>query len=107
MTTAQLSKAGQLAKEAGLDQIELREAYIEDVPVDEGSVDSVISNGVINLSPDKPAVFRAAAAVPRTGGRLAIADIVSARHLPRGITASPHRGSPASAGLPSATTTSA
>ena len=46
----------------------------------------MISTGVINLSPDKPAVFRAAAAALRTGDRLAIADIVSARHLPQGVT---------------------
>jgi len=46
----------------------------------------VISNGVINLSPDKPAVFAAAAAALRPGGRLAIADIVSATQLPEGVT---------------------
>ncbi len=56
------------------------------MPVEDGTVDCVISTGVINLSPDKPAVFRAAAAALRTGGRLAIADIVSARHLPQGVT---------------------
>ena len=51
-----------------------------------GSIDCVISNGVINLSPDKPAVFAAAAAALRPGGRLAIADIVSATQLPEGVT---------------------
>jgi arsenite methyltransferase len=86
MTKAQLAKATRLAKEAGFDQVEFREAYIEDVPVEDGTVDCVISNGVINLSPEKPAVFRAAAATLRPGGRLAIADIVSARHLPQGVT---------------------
>jgi SAM-dependent methyltransferase len=49
-------------------------------------VDCVISNGVINLSADKPAVFRSAAAALRPGGRLAIADIVSATQLPEGVT---------------------
>jgi arsenite methyltransferase len=86
MTTAQLAKATRLAEVAGFGQIEFRQGYIEDVPVEDGTVDCVISNGVINLSPDKPAVFRAAAAALRPGGRLAIADIVSARHLPQGIT---------------------
>lgn len=86
MTRAQLAKATWLADEAGFDQIEFREGYIEDVPVDDGTVDCVISNGVINLSPDKPAAFRAASVALRHGGRLAIADIVSARPLPHGVT---------------------
>jgi arsenite methyltransferase len=86
MTKAQLDKATQLAQEGGFGQVEFRESYIEEPAVAEGTVDCVISNGVINLSPDKPAVFRAAAAALRRGGRLAIADIVSARHLPQGIT---------------------
>jgi arsenite methyltransferase len=85
MTTAQLTKATRLAEGAGFDQVEFHEAHIEDVPVESGTFDCVISNGVINLSPDKPAVFRAAAAALRPGGRLAIADIVTARHLPQGI----------------------
>lgn len=86
MTKAQLAKATQLADEAGFARVEFYEAYIEDLPVEDGTVDCVISNGVINLSPDKPAVFRAAATTLRPGGRLAIADIVSARHLPEGVT---------------------
>jgi arsenite methyltransferase len=86
MTRAQLAKATRLADEAGFAQVEFREGHIEDVPVEDGTVDCVISNGVINLSPDKPIVFRAAAATLRPGGRLAIADIVSARHLPQGVT---------------------
>jgi arsenite methyltransferase len=86
MTRAQLAKATRLADEAGFGQVEFHEGYIENVPVEDGTVDCVISNGVINLSPDKPAVFRAAEAALRPGGRLAIADIVSARHLPQGVT---------------------
>lgn len=86
MTTAQLEKASRLADGSGFGQVEFREGYIEEPPVGTGSVDCVISNGVINLSPDKPAVFRAAAAALRPGGRLAIADIVSAQQLPQGIT---------------------
>lgn len=86
MTKAQLDKATRLAVEAGFEQVEFRNGYIEEPAVDDGTYDVVISNGVINLSPDKPAVFRAAAAALRPGGRLAIADIVSARQLPEGVT---------------------
>lgn len=86
MTTAQLAKASRLAEEAGIGTVEFLEGYIEKPPVPDGSVDCVVSNGVINLSADKPAVFRSAAAALRPGGRLAIADIVSATRLPDGVT---------------------
>jgi arsenite methyltransferase len=86
MTAEQLSKARQLAAEAGITNAEFRQGRIEDPPVDPSSVDCVISNGVINLSPDKPAVFAAAAKALRPGGRLALADIVSATQLPEGVT---------------------
>jgi SAM-dependent methyltransferase len=86
MTDEQLAKATGLAAEAGFANVEFRQGQIESPPVDSGSIDCVISNGVVNLSPDKPAVFAAAAAALRPGGRLAIADIVSARQLPEGVT---------------------
>jgi arsenite methyltransferase len=86
MTDEQLAKARELAEKAGIANIEFRQGQIEHPPVEPSSVDCVISNGVINLSPDKPAVFAAAAAVLRPGGRLAIADIVSAKQLPEGVT---------------------
>jgi SAM-dependent methyltransferase len=86
MTEQQLAKARRLAAEAGLDSVEFREGYIEDPPVDPEAFDCVISNGVINLSPDKAAVFAAAARALRPGGRLAIADIVSTEQLPEGVT---------------------
>jgi arsenite methyltransferase len=86
MTDQQLSKARRLAGDAGLDNVEFRQGYIERPPVDDGTVDCVISNGVINLSPDKPAVFEAAARALRPGGRLALADIVTATPLPEGVT---------------------
>jgi arsenite methyltransferase len=86
MTDAQLEKARALAREGGLGQVEFRTGYIERPPVDPGTVDCVISNGVINLSPDKPRVFAEAAQVLRAGGRLALADIVTAVQLPEGIT---------------------
>ncbi len=86
MTDKQLAKAERLAREAGFANVEFRQAYIERPPVDDATVDCVISNGVINLSPDKPAVFASAARALRPGGRLALADIVSAKHLPEGVT---------------------
>jgi arsenite methyltransferase len=86
MTAAQLDKSRGLAAGQGFENVEFREGYIEQPPVEQGSFDRVISNGVINLSPDKPAVFAAAAAALRPGGRLALADIVSAKQLPEGVT---------------------
>jgi arsenite methyltransferase len=84
-TAEQLSKARTLAQTAGFDQIEFRAGRIERLPVADESVDCVISNGVINLSPEKETVFAEAARVLRPGGRLAIADIVSERQFTESI----------------------
>ena len=81
MTDAQLAKARRLRDGLGLEHVEFVEGLIEAPPVEPGSVDVVISNGVVNLAPDKDAVFEAVARALRPGGRLAIADIVSAREL--------------------------
>ena len=86
MTAAQLAKARGLADEGGFAQIDFRAGYIETPPVEDGSIDCVISNGVINLSPDKSAVFASAAKALRPGGRLALADIVTKVQLPEGVT---------------------
>ena len=86
MTRAQLAKARRLSEDEGFGAVEFREGYIESPPVDDGSIDCVISNGVINLSPDKPSVFAAAARALRPGGRLALADIVTEHQLPEGVT---------------------
>jgi arsenite methyltransferase len=86
MTDEQLAKAERLAADASVDNVEFRRGYIEEPPVDEQAFDCAISNGVINLSPNKPAVFAAAARALRPGGRLALADIVSTQQLPEGVT---------------------
>lgn len=85
-TLEQLAKARRLATAAGLRQVEFREGRIETLSAhDDRSFDCVISNGVINLSPDKDRVFAEAARVLRPGGRLAIADIVTDRQLTESI----------------------
>ena len=84
-TTEQLEKARRIAQESGYSQVELREGRIERLPAEDESFDCVISNGVINLAPDKAAVFSEAARVLRPGGRLAIADIISEEQLKESI----------------------
>jgi arsenite methyltransferase len=82
MTDAQLAKAARLAGASGFGNVTWSKAYIEDTGLEAGTFDCVISNGVINLAPDKGRVFREAARLLRSGGRLAIADIVSNSALP-------------------------
>jgi ubiquinone/menaquinone biosynthesis C-methylase UbiE len=84
-TPEQLTKARQLAE--GWGNVEFREGVVERLPVSDGSFDCVISNGVVNLSPDKSAVFAEVARVLRPGGRLAIADIVTGSQLTDAIVA--------------------
>jgi arsenite methyltransferase len=86
MTDAQLEKAARLARKGRFDNVEFRQGYIEEPPVEDASVDLVISNGVINLSADKPKVFAGAAQALREDGRLAIADIVTESELPETVT---------------------
>jgi arsenite methyltransferase len=81
MTDAQLAKSRRLRDGLGLQNVTFVEGLIEEPPAEPGSVDVVISNGVINLAPDKDAVFGAVARALRPGGRLAVADIISAREL--------------------------
>jgi SAM-dependent methyltransferase len=76
MTGAMLERASASAAEMGLGNVELHESLIESLPVADGSVDVVISNGVIDLVPDKEAVFDEIDRVLRPGGRLQFADVV-------------------------------
>jgi arsenite methyltransferase len=84
-TTEQLAKARLLAAENGVARVEFREGRIEQLPAEDESADCVVSNGVINLSPEKERVFAEAARVLRSGGRLAIADIVSEQQLEKSV----------------------
>lgn len=83
MTEAMLDKTRVGASALGLDNVEARQGYAEELPAESGSIDVVISNGVINLCPDKMAVMQEVHRVLRPGGRFQIADIVVHKEVPQ------------------------
>jgi ubiquinone/menaquinone biosynthesis C-methylase UbiE len=77
--------AAKFREMTGLDNVEFREGTIEKLPIEDSTVDVVISNCVINLSPDKPAVFREVFRVLRPTGKMVVSDIVLNRPLPANL----------------------
>jgi arsenite methyltransferase len=84
MTPEMVGKARLAAAVAGLGHVEFREGFIESLPIEDGWADVVISNGVVNLAPDKVGLFREMNRVLRPGGRLQIGDIMVQKAVPDG-----------------------
>jgi arsenite methyltransferase len=82
MTPEMLRKAQAAAAEAGLGHVEFREGHAESLPVPDGWAEVVISNGVVNLCPDKAAVFREMYRALRIGGRIQVGDIIVQKPVP-------------------------
>jgi SAM-dependent methyltransferase len=87
MTDEMLELARRNALEAGIENVEFRKGYLEQLPLPDASVDVVISNCVINLSGDKPRVLAEAARVLRPGGRLAVSDVIADPDMDEGTSA--------------------
>lgn len=82
MTPEMLERSRAAARRMGIENVEFRQGYLEEMPVEDDSVDVIISNCVINLSPDKPQVFAEMYRTLRPGGRISVSDIVTSGELP-------------------------
>jgi arsenite methyltransferase len=82
MTPAMLDKARRAAEESGLQNVEFRRGYAERMPIEDGWADVIISNGVLNLMPDKQAALKEMARVLKPGGRIQIGDILVQKEIP-------------------------
>jgi SAM-dependent methyltransferase len=85
MTPEMIERATSSAKRLKLENVEFRQGYLEDLPVESNTVDVIISNCVINLAPDKSKVFAESFRVLKTGGKLAVSDIVTDGPLPDSV----------------------
>ena len=84
MTDAMLNKARKAGEDSGFNQVEFKKGHAESLPIEDGYADVVISNGVINLTPDKKATFREIARILKPKGRLQIGDILVQKKVPDG-----------------------